>query len=110
MEKIEGAAGRLKQVSENYFIEEGKEPSSSTNLAETREKVLCTVCLSEEGEMVTMPCGHLTACYQCMSYYVETNHNTCLLCKGPMERICKIDKKDRNSNPDVTEQYTIKMK
>lgn len=60
--------------------------------------------------MVIMPCGHLTGCFDCLDYYIEKNNTNCLLCKGSMEKIYRIDKKDYTVNPEVIEQFNVKIK
>lgn len=113
LEKTAGKGSlRLKCVSSNYFTVDnhtGEQPSS-TNLAEVREKVLCSICLVEESEMIVMPCGHLTSCFDCLDYYIEKNNTNCLLCKGQMSMLYRIDKKDYNAIIEVIEQFNVKIK
>lgn len=113
LEKAEGPQPKqLKCISSNYFAEEEKasEQGSSIALADSREKVQCSVCLAADSTMVAMPCGHLSTCFDCMTYYVETNNSACLLCKGPIKKIYRISNNDPSRSPQVIEQLTIKMK
>ena len=64
------------ELKEAYGMQKGDTPD-----AEENDDALCTVCLTNPKNVLSIPCRHVSLCNECALQMMQSQHKKCPVCR-----------------------------